>query len=191
MMIHDPYKQVGPVNPMARKIRVYEAVADAVLASSVWTVSVKRLNYDGTLDGAAFSVGCVPPKTGTDAPVLTGDRVIIVLTWDGIRVAVPASGIGDKMHNDLDGLQGGDPIADEFYHLSADQLQQLIDEGVIDPVPGDCDQNVHPGDEEFDIIPGTDPDLHPGNEEGGSISDDLPGYDSHPGAADCYTTVPN
>lgn len=90
-------------------------------------------------------------------------------------------------HNDLDGLQGGDPSVPAYYHLSGDQYDQLIEDGIIDPVPGTCDQNIHPGDEEYDLD-GTEDD-HPGGGPGGFDLDPYPdGYGDHPGADDCYTT---
>jgi hypothetical protein len=167
-----------------RRTRVHIAQGDAYGSGGLYYVMVKRLEHDGTQAGAAFEVGALPPID--DVPsVLSGNRVIIVLTWDGVRVAV-AIGTLEKEHNDLEGLQGGDPPNNDYFHLSEDQLNELIDGGYITPVPETCDQNVHPGDEEYDVD-GTEDD-HPGDGTGTAISDDPDGYTDHPGAEDCYTT---
>lgn len=71
-----------------RRIRVYEATADAVFSSGVWTVLVRRIDYDGTLSGPAFSLGALANAAAT-IPILTGQRVIAVLSWDGVRIAFP------------------------------------------------------------------------------------------------------
>ena len=105
--------------------------------------------------------------------------------WTGGNIGPTLSG-EELEHNELDGLQGGDPPNNDYFHLSEEQLNQLIEEGLIDPVPVPCDQNVHPGDEEYDVD-GTDDD-HPGAGTGAAISDDPDGYSDHPGAEDCYTT---
>jgi hypothetical protein len=76
-----------------RQVRVYQAINDAADSDGGWRVQVKRENKDGTLDDNAFYVGTLIPKNDIP-PVLAGDRVLIVLTWDGIRVAVPISAAG-------------------------------------------------------------------------------------------------
>ena len=86
-------------------------------------------------------------------------------------------------------------------HITEDQYDELIDAGLITPVPDDdCDQNDHPQDE--DPGPGGgDPDEddgtdHPGDDDddgghpGGGDDDDDDGTD-HPSDDDCYSTTPD
>jgi len=75
-----------------RRVRVHLAQGDAYLSSGEYIVSVKRLEYDGTETGAAFDVGALPPVDSVPS-VLAGQRVLIVLTWDGVRVAVPVNDV--------------------------------------------------------------------------------------------------
>lgn len=116
--------------------------------------------------------------------------------WRGGDIGPTISGAAAAAeHNELDGLQGGDPATNSYYHLSEAEYQDLIDGGYIDPVPTTCDQNEHPGDDDFDGDPGGTDDTHPGDSWGGddgtNPDDDPDGYDSHPGADDCYTTIPD
>ena len=72
---------------MRFRTRIYEAVADAVLAAGDWTVSLQGVLHDGTLEGVSDTYDCIPPVAPDTIPVRTGDRVIVVLSADGYRVA--------------------------------------------------------------------------------------------------------
>jgi hypothetical protein len=72
---------------MRFRTRIYQAVADAVLAAGDWTVSLQGVNHDGTLEGVSDTYDCIPPVAPDTIPVRTGDRVIVVLSADGYRVA--------------------------------------------------------------------------------------------------------
>ena len=121
----------------------------------------------------------------------TGVVLEVIDHWRGGPIG-PTGAVDEdeRDHNELDGLQGGDPATNSYYHLSEAQYQELIDGGYIDqiePEPEVCNQNDHPGDNDYDVHPGDDDyDVHPGDgfyDEGG------PGYDlPHPGDLDCYTS---